>query len=121
MRSPIGKVYLVGAGPGSGRRGRLRNSAVEKKSGSVSAARIGDRGSIAASFGRFETTYGLPIEETAFIDMEHAPLGVERQAERERRLVKEGAAATSSPRTPLIPTPSGSLRYGTTRQATRRH
>lgn len=55
---------------GSGSEGRLRNSAVEKKSGSISAAQFWDRGSLAASYGRFETTYGLPVEETAFIDLE---------------------------------------------------
>lgn len=50
---------------------RVRNSDVEKKSGAVSAARFwGERGSIAASAGRYETTYGLPVEERAFIDLE---------------------------------------------------
>lgn len=62
---------------GSGRHGRLPNSAVEKKSGSLSAARIGDRGSIAASWGRYRTTYGLPIEESAFIDLEQDRVDLE--------------------------------------------
>lgn len=55
---------------GSGTRGKLPNSEVEKKSGALSAAQVWDGGSVAASYSRFETRYGLPIEETAFIDLE---------------------------------------------------
>ena len=62
---------------GSGNRHNLLNSDVEKKSGSLSAAKFWDRGSLAASVSRFETQYGLPVEETAFIDMEQDRIDVE--------------------------------------------
>lgn len=55
---------------GSGTEGRLPNSAIEKAGGSVSIGQVWQGGSIAASYGRFETEYGLPVEETAFIDLE---------------------------------------------------
>lgn len=62
---------------GSGHRNTLLNSDVEKKSGSLSAAGVWDRGSLAASVSRYETQYGLPVEETAFIDMEQDRVDVE--------------------------------------------
>lgn len=62
---------------GSGNQGRLLNSAVEKKSGALSAAQFWERGSLAASYGRFETTYGLPVEEAAFIDLKQDRYDVE--------------------------------------------
>lgn len=62
---------------GTGNPGKLLNSAVEKASGSVSAAQFWDRGSLAASYGRFETEYGLPIEEEAFIDLEQDRIDLE--------------------------------------------
>lgn len=56
---------------------RIDNSAVETRSGAVSAAHVGERGSLAASLGRFETQYGLPVEETAFIDLEQDRIDLE--------------------------------------------
>lgn len=64
------EIHGNSAVDGSGTRGRLPNSAVDKQSGALSAAQVWDRGSVAASYARFETRYGLPIEETAFIDLE---------------------------------------------------
>ena len=55
---------------GTGTDGRLPNSAIEKATGSVSFGQVWQGGSLAASYGRFETEYGLPVEETAFIDLE---------------------------------------------------
>lgn len=62
---------------GSGARGELPNSAVEKKSGSVSVGQFWDRGSVAASYERYQTVYGLPVEEAAFIDLEQDRIDVE--------------------------------------------
>jgi iron complex outermembrane recepter protein len=67
--------------PGDGA-ARVRNSAVEKRSGAVSVAQIGDRGSIAASASVFETEYGLPIEPTAFIDLEQDRIDLEARVDR---------------------------------------
>lgn len=55
---------------GGGRRGRLDNSAVDTRSGAVSAARISDEGVLAAAMSVYESRYGLPKEESAFIDLE---------------------------------------------------
>ena len=41
-------------------RGKIRNSAVEQKSGGVGLAYVGDKLTIGASVGRFETDYGVP-------------------------------------------------------------
>lgn len=60
-----------------GDRGRIDNSALEKKSGSVSLAQIGERGSVAATYSLFRTEYGLPIEETAFIDLKQDRFDIE--------------------------------------------
>lgn len=54
---------------GSGTQGRMPNSATRKDSGSFSAAQVWDGGSIAGSVSRVVAEYGLPVEETAFIDM----------------------------------------------------
>lgn len=62
---------------GSGRSGTLGNSAVEKTSGSLSAAQFWTRGALAASYGRFESVYGLPVDETAFIDLEQDRYDIE--------------------------------------------
>lgn len=56
---------------------RVRNSDVEKRSGALSAAQFWSRGSLAASVGRYETTYALPVEERAFIDLEQDRVDVE--------------------------------------------
>ncbi|MGQ0697344.1 MAG: TonB-dependent receptor [Panacagrimonas sp.] len=65
------------AADGSGTDGVLPNSAVERKSGAVSAAQFWERGSLAASVSQFETTYGLPNEEAAFIDLEQTRVDIE--------------------------------------------
>lgn len=65
------------AADGSGSRGRVSNSAIDKRSGSLSAAQFFERGSLAASFSRFEAEYGLPVEEQAFIRMEQDRVDVE--------------------------------------------
>jgi iron complex outermembrane receptor protein len=70
-------IHGNSATDGSGNRNTLLNSAVEKKSGSLSAAKVWDHGSLAASVSRFETQYGLPVEETAFIDMEQDRIDIE--------------------------------------------
>ena len=62
---------------GSGSDGRLLNSALEKTSGSVAVGQFGSRGSLAANLSRYESTYGLPIEEEAFIDLEQDRLDLE--------------------------------------------
>lgn len=72
-----GDYDIPGDAPGEGSRGRLRNSAVEKASGGVSAAQFWERGSLAASYARFETEYGLPIEDQAFIDLEQDRVDLE--------------------------------------------
>ena len=54
---------------GSGEQGKIPNSAVESTSGDVSVTRVGERGFIGASVSLFETKYGIPAEEQAFIDM----------------------------------------------------
>ncbi len=53
----------------SGSRHTLDNSEVWSHSGALSYGFVTDAGSLAASAGRFQTRYGLPVEETAFIDM----------------------------------------------------
>lgn len=53
----------------TGNHDKLANSDVWLHSGSVSYGYIGEPGSVAVSAGRFQTRYGLPVEETAFIDM----------------------------------------------------
>lgn len=55
---------------GSGSRSTLANSELRAKSGAGSYSYISNDGDVfGVSGSRFETTYGLPVEETAFIDM----------------------------------------------------
>ena len=54
---------------GTGSRGELDNSAVRVQTGSVSYGYVADTATAAVAVGRFETRYGLPSEEAAFIDM----------------------------------------------------
>jgi iron complex outermembrane receptor protein len=49
--------------------GRLRNSASDTRGGAIGASLVGDPGFAGASWTRFETRYGIPVEETAFIDL----------------------------------------------------
>ena len=53
----------------TGSRNSLANSEVWARTGAVSYGYITDAGSMAASFGKFQTRYGLPVEPEAFIDM----------------------------------------------------
>lgn len=53
----------------SGSRHTLANSEVWSRTGALSYGYITDVGSMSASAGKFQTRYGLPVEETAFIDM----------------------------------------------------
>lgn len=55
---------------GTGEEGRIPNSAVESQSGDVSLTRVGERGFLGGSVSFFETTYGIPSEEEAFIDLD---------------------------------------------------
>ncbi|PPE75940.1 TonB-dependent receptor [Solimonas fluminis] len=61
------------AGPanvdGSGPRRRLPNSDVEARSGGASYSWIEDSRTLGLAVSRFESQYGLPVEESAFIDM----------------------------------------------------
>jgi len=50
-------------------RGRLRNSASDSKGGSLGASLAGEAGFGGMSWSRYESTYGIPAEEEAFIDM----------------------------------------------------
>lgn len=61
---------------GSGRQGRIPNSRVESSSGDVSVTRVGDWGSLGGSVSFFNTQYGIPAEEEAFIDMEQVRFDV---------------------------------------------
>lgn len=51
-------------------RGHLPNSASEARGGALGASLIGERARGGLSWSRYETTYGIPGEEAAFIDME---------------------------------------------------
>lgn len=61
------------AGPanvdGSGPRRRLPNSDVEARSGGASYSWIEDSRTLGLAVSRFESQYGLPVEEAAYIDM----------------------------------------------------
>lgn len=49
--------------------GRLRNSASESRGGALGASLVDDAGFGGVSWSRYESTYGIPAEEQAFIDM----------------------------------------------------
>lgn len=55
---------------GSGEQGRVPNSAVESQSGDLSLTRVGERGFLGGSVSFFKTTYGIPAEEEAYIDLD---------------------------------------------------
>lgn len=55
---------------GSGEQGRIPNSRVESRSGDASLTRVGSWGSLGGSVSFFETKYGIPAEEEAFIDLD---------------------------------------------------
>lgn len=50
-------------------RGRLVNSASDSRGGALGASLVGDSGFAGIAWNRYESTYGIPAEETAFIDM----------------------------------------------------
>jgi iron complex outermembrane receptor protein len=58
---------------------RLQNSFVETESAAVSLARIGKDANVSLALSQFETRYGLPQEEEAFIDLEHQRLDLKVQ------------------------------------------
>lgn len=60
-------AYRDGSAPDSD---HIPNSAVESASGALSLSRIAPGGSFGLAVSRFETEYGLPQEEQAFIDLE---------------------------------------------------
>ena len=53
-----------------GVRGVLPNSASDSRGGAIGGSFVGDAGFVGLSWNRYETTYGIPVEETAFIDMQ---------------------------------------------------
>lgn len=55
---------------GTGPEGTLPNSATKTTSNAFSYGYVGSSNSFAASVSRFDARYGLPVEETAFIDMD---------------------------------------------------
>lgn len=50
--------------------GVLPNSASDSRGGALGGSFVGDVGFAGLSWNRYETTYGIPVEETAFIDMQ---------------------------------------------------
>jgi iron complex outermembrane receptor protein len=50
--------------------GRIDNSASDTQGGAAGAAYVGDRGFAGVAWSRFDTEYGIPGEEEAFIDMQ---------------------------------------------------
>ncbi len=52
-----------------GPRDRVPNSAGDFKGGSAGASIVGDPGFLGVAYTRYETVYGLPAEEEAFIDL----------------------------------------------------
>lgn len=63
----------------SGADGKIGNSEVETRSGAVSVARVSNWGNLSAAVSQFDTTYGLPSEEAAFIDLEHQRFDLKAQ------------------------------------------
>ncbi len=51
-------------------RGRILNSASDSRGGALGASLVGDSGFAGLAWSRYESTYGIPFEETAFIDMQ---------------------------------------------------
>jgi iron complex outermembrane receptor protein len=57
------------AGGEVGARNRVPNSAGDARGGAVGASLVGEAGFVGLSYNRYETVYGLPAEEAAFIDL----------------------------------------------------
>jgi iron complex outermembrane recepter protein len=51
-------------------RGTLPNSASDSRGGALGASVVGDAGFAGVAWNRYESVYGIPAEETAFIDMQ---------------------------------------------------
>lgn len=51
-------------------RDTLPNSASDSRGGALGASLVGDAGFVGVSWNRYESEYGIPAEETAFIDMQ---------------------------------------------------
>lgn len=62
--------------------GTLNNSAVETDSLGVSLSRIGDAGSFGIAISRYESVYGLPQEDEAFIDLEQTRVDLQGTLEK---------------------------------------
>jgi iron complex outermembrane receptor protein len=74
-----GEFSIPGAqnSDGSGRVGKVNNSQVSQASGAVSITRFSEAGSkFGAAYSFFDTEYGLPLEESAFIDLRQRRLDV---------------------------------------------
>jgi len=54
---------------GQGQQGSVPNSQFRSQSGALGYSRVGAGGLVAASLSQLSSTYGLPAEETAFIDL----------------------------------------------------
>ena len=50
-------------------RDRVRNSSGASKGGALGGSLVGDAGFVGLAYNRYESTYGLPAEEEAFIDL----------------------------------------------------
>jgi iron complex outermembrane receptor protein len=68
--TPLRRALAAAGEEPNGLRGRLNNSASDSRGGAVGASLIGDSGYFGISGNRYESTYGIPAEETAFIDMQ---------------------------------------------------
>ncbi|MGH8243921.1 MAG: TonB-dependent receptor plug domain-containing protein, partial [Steroidobacteraceae bacterium] len=51
-------------------RGHIDNTASDTRGGAAGASYVADRGLVGGAWSRYESTYGIPGEEAAFIDME---------------------------------------------------
>jgi iron complex outermembrane receptor protein len=71
MQSPALRRSLVDAGEEpDGVRGHIPNTASDTQGGAFGAALIGDAARGGLSWSRYDSTYGIPGEEAAFIDMQ---------------------------------------------------
>jgi iron complex outermembrane receptor protein len=50
--------------------GRLENSASDSRGGAVGASIVGDAGFAGVAWNRYESVYGIPAEDSAFIDLQ---------------------------------------------------
>ena len=57
-------------------KGRIENSASDTTGGAFGASLIGTRGFGGLAWSRYETTYGIPLESSAFVDLEQDRIDV---------------------------------------------